>query len=112
MSEIYTTGAWRPKPGREQDFVAAWTTFAGWTSTLPGAGTVRLARDAGDPERFVSLSRWQNEDVVRAWRSSPEYRERIGRVLQHVDGFEPAELTVMVTAVPETAAVGQTGGQA
>ena len=111
MSEIYTTGVWRPKPGREREFVEAWTTFAGWAATMPGAGTLRLARDAGDPGRFVSLARWQNEDVVRAWKASPQFRERIGRVLQHVDGFEPAELTVMVDAAPAMAAATQAGGQ-
>jgi heme-degrading monooxygenase HmoA len=112
MNEVYTTGAWRPKPGREQEFVDAWTAFAGWAAGMLGAGTLRLTRDGGDPRRYVSLGRWQSEEAVRAWKSSPEFRERIGRVLQHVDGFEPAELTVVATAGREASAgLTEAGGQ-
>ena len=103
MTEVYTTGTWRPKPGREEEFVAAWTAFAGWAAASDGAGTLRLTRDRGDSARFVSLGRWQNGEVVAAWKGSPEFRERIGRVLQHVDDFVPAELDVVVTATPDRA---------
>lgn len=96
MSELYTTGTWRPKPGRDAEFVAAWQEFAAWAAAMPGAGTLRLTRDTGDAGRYVSLGRWQDDEAVRAWKASADFRERIGRVLQHVDGFEPAELAVLV----------------
>ena len=105
MPELYTTGVWRPKPGREDAFVTAWTEFARWASGMPGAGTLRLARDAGDRGRFMSLARWQDAAAVRGWEGSPEFRERLGRVLRHVDGFEPAELSVIVTVAHDAAAV-------
>jgi hypothetical protein len=36
---------------------------------------------------------------VRAWKSSPEFRERMAQVLRHVDAFEPTELEVVTKVV-------------
>ncbi len=98
MTDIYTMGTWTPAEGKTDAFSEAWAEFAGWASAMPGAGTLRLARDARNPRRFVSFGVWQNVESVRAWKSSPEFRERIARVLQHVDEFEPTELGVVATA--------------
>lgn len=98
MSELYTQGSWTPSPGKEEAFVEAWSEFAGWASGRPGAGTLRLARDVRNWERFVSFGTWDSADDVRAWKSHPEFRERIARVLQHVDEFEPTELELVASA--------------
>lgn len=96
MTEVYTTGSWKPNAGQEDAFVEAWRDFARWASDMPGAGTVRLARDLRDPERFVSFAAWESIEAVRAWKSSPEFKERMGRVQVHVDKFAPTELEVVV----------------
>ena len=98
MSEIYTTGRWKPGAGKEDAFVEAWARFAAWASGLPGAGTLRLTRDLRDAGVFVSFGRWGTIDAVRAWKSAPDFRERLARVLQHVDEFEPTELELVATA--------------
>jgi heme-degrading monooxygenase HmoA len=98
MSEIYTTGSWRPNAGSEEAFVEAWAQFAGWASSMAGAGTLRLVRDLHEPGRFVSFGGWESIEQVRAWKSSPEFRERMAQVLQHVDQFEPTELALVTTA--------------
>ena len=98
MAEVYTTGSWKTKPEQEQAFIEAWLEFAAWASASSGAGTLRLARDVRSRDRFVSFGRWDSIDSVRAWKTSPEFRERIGRVVQHVDEFEPTELVVAATA--------------
>jgi heme-degrading monooxygenase HmoA len=95
---VYTTGSWKPNPGSEEAFVEAWSQFAGWASSMPGAGTLRLVRDLGEPGRFVSFGAWDDIDHVRAWKSSPEFRERMARVLQHIDDFQPTELALVATA--------------
>ena len=92
MTEVFTTGTWRAKPGQEDDFVAAWTDFASWASGFEGVGTLRLARDLSDPEQFVSFASWANIDLVHAWKGSPEFRERMARVQEHVAEFRPSEL--------------------
>src|SRR5262249_42064890 len=97
-SEVYTTGSWKPNPGSEEAFVDAWKAFAGWASARPGAGTLRLVRDLQEPGRFVSFGAWESLDHVRAWKGSPEFRERMAQVLQHVDDFRPTELELVAAA--------------
>jgi heme-degrading monooxygenase HmoA len=98
MTQLFTQGRWKPAAGREDVFVEAWIAFAGWASGMPGAGTLRLARDVRSWDRFVSFGTWNSADAVRAWKSHPEFKERIAQVLQHVDEFEPTELTLVATA--------------
>ncbi len=102
MSEIHTTGTWRPTAGDESAFIEAWAEFAGWASRMPGAGELRLTRDVRDERRFVSFGAWQSNEAVRAWKGSPEFRERMAQVLRHVDEFEATELEVVATATSGT----------
>ena len=97
MAELMTTGIWTVSPTKEAVFIEAWTSFAEWASSMPGAGALRLGRDTGDARRFVSYGAWENVDAVRAWKSAPEFRERIAQVLQYVDDFQPSELDVVAT---------------
>jgi heme-degrading monooxygenase HmoA len=98
MGEVVTTGRWKPNAGREEAFVEAWANFAAWASSRPGAGVLCLARDTRDPGVFVSFGTWQSIEAVRAWKSAPEFRERMARALEHVAEFEPSELAVAATA--------------
>ena len=95
---VYTSGSWTPNPGSEEAFVDAWQRFAAWASGRPGAGRLLLVRDLRDPQRFVSFGDWESIDEVRAWKTSPEFRERMAQVLQHVDDFHPAELKLVASA--------------
>jgi len=97
MTELITTGAWRPKEGAEDAFVAAWVEFASWASGMAGAGLLRLGRDARDPTRFVSFGTWVSAEAAHDWKASPEFRERMARVQEHVEQFEPAELDLVAT---------------
>jgi heme-degrading monooxygenase HmoA len=98
MGDIYTTGSWKPSAGSEDAFVEAWKAFAGWACGQPGAGTLRLVRDLHEPGRFVSFGAWDSIDEVRAWKQSPEFRERMAQVIQHVEVFEPTELELVAAA--------------
>jgi heme-degrading monooxygenase HmoA len=98
VDEIFTTGRWKPNAGKEEAFVEAWAAFAVWASEMPGAGTLRLTRDIQEAQVFLSFGAWESIDAVRTWKSAPDFRERIARVLQHVDEFEPSELTLVATA--------------
>ena len=92
-------------PTKEAAFIEAWTSFAEWASSMPGAGALRLGRDTGDVPRFVSYGAWENVDAVRAWKSTPEFRERIAQVLQYVDDFHPSELDVVASYAEGSRAV-------
>ena len=95
---IYTMGAWSPNPGREGVFVEAWSEFAAWASSMPGAGRLRLVRDLTEPEHFTSFGEWETVDDVRAWKTSPEFRERMAQVLQYAGSFHLSELEVVAEA--------------
>jgi heme-degrading monooxygenase HmoA len=95
---VYTSGSWTLNPGSEESFIDAWQRFAAWASAMPGAGRLHLVRDVREPQRFVSFGSWDSIDEVRAWKTSPEFRERMAQVLQHVDEFQPAELTLVASA--------------
>jgi heme-degrading monooxygenase HmoA len=97
MSEFYTTGNWTPKADEEEAFIEAWLEFADWARQIPGARTLRLARDMSDQTRFVSFGRWESIEAVRAWKGSPEFQERMSHVQEHVAQFVPAELEVIAT---------------
>ena len=98
MSELTTKGTWIVDPAKEIAFVDAWATFAEWASAMPGATTLRLARDETNARRFVSFALWESPEAVRAWKAGPEFKERMAHVLQHVDEFLPEELPVVASA--------------
>jgi len=110
VATVYTSGTWRPSPGREEAFVEAWGQFAAWASTMPGAGQLRLTRDLYEEGRYVSIGDWSSESAVRTWKGSPEFKERMAQVLQHVGEFQSAELGLLAkaengAAAPETPSV-------
>ena len=100
---IYTTGSWKPFPGREDAFLEAWAEFMTWATSLPGAGAAVLGRDERDPGRLVSFAAWQSIDAVRGWKDSPEFKPRMARVQEHVDKFAPTELDVVLQIEPRHA---------
>jgi len=102
MSDVYTTGSWKPFPGEEDAFVEAWAAFADWASEQPGAGVARLARDLRDPERFVSFMDWESIEAVRSWKGSPEFKERMSPVQKHIDQFTPTELELVASCGSDT----------
>ena len=91
MYEIFTHGRFEVDPGNEGAFVAAWSDFASWTSERPGAGTLRLLRDIRNPGRFFSVGEWDDADAIRAWKSSAELKDRLGRVVREASSFDPTE---------------------
>jgi len=90
MPETYSSGRWVVKSGEEDAFVREWTSFVTWSSSMAGAGTFRLTRDTDRPSNYLSFAPWESSDALDAWRSSPEFRERLGRVRSHCEDFEPS----------------------
>ena len=102
MAEMITTGIWMVEESKQDAFLEEWAAFAGWASAMTGAETLRIGRDVADPSRFVSFGAWESADVVHAWKAHPEFRDRIARVLQHVDQFHPSELHGLALATAGT----------
>jgi heme-degrading monooxygenase HmoA len=105
MTELVTTGVWRVRPGHEAEFIEEWTRFAQWASSMAGSTTLRLACDNADPQRYVSFAPWTDAESAHAWKLSPEFRERIAQILQHVQDFQPTELSVVAVVAAAPAAI-------
>jgi heme-degrading monooxygenase HmoA len=91
MSETYSSGVWTPKEGEEEAFVDAWTEFARWLTTMPGAGTARLTRTLSEPRRYLSFAPWESAEAMHAWRNAPDFPGRLAAVREHVAEFIPSE---------------------
>jgi heme-degrading monooxygenase HmoA len=101
MAEFYSSGVWIPNEGDEDDFVAAWTDFAGWACSMPGAtGEARLLHDLRQPGRYLSILSWESMEAIKEWKGSPDWGERMGPVQAHVDKFEPTEMEVVAVGKP------------
>src|SRR5262245_47098447 len=89
MSEVWSSGVWIVKPGKADEFIAAWTEFAEWSSATYGGTMAWLLRRRDRPEEFLSIGPWPDDETIAAWRADPEFGARISRVRELLDGFEP-----------------------
>jgi heme-degrading monooxygenase HmoA len=93
----YTLGIWRVKAGRGEEFIEAWTEFADWTAAnIEGAGRGTLLRDLDDGHRFVSVGPWESLVAIQRWRQDPGWGERVSRIREMLEGFEPSTLELVV----------------
>jgi quinol monooxygenase YgiN len=89
MAEIYTSGSWVVKEGREKEFIDAWRDLAEWTKVeIGGAGNPVLLRDGDNPRRFLSFGPWDDVEAVEAWRTSEGFQLRIGKVRELLEDLE------------------------
>lgn len=95
METFYTHTTWHVKPGREDDFVERWSEWIDWSRAAGLREDALLLRDVDAPRTFVSFGRWESVDVVRGWRAEPGYQQRVERLHEVVDGFEPRTLEVV-----------------
>lgn len=85
----YTLTVWRVKPGRDDDFVAAWHALAQWTIENGYEVKGTLLRDHEHAGRYVSFGLWRSADSAGSWRVSSGYSEHVARLEETLDGFEP-----------------------
>jgi heme-degrading monooxygenase HmoA len=102
MYEIFTYGRFEVEPENEEAFKEAWAEFAAWASQRGGAQTLRLVRDVRNPGRFFSFGQWDDAEAVANWKSQPEFKERLGRLVAQAKEFEPTELVVLRKAADGT----------
>jgi quinol monooxygenase YgiN len=93
VNDVWTSGAWTAKDGRAEDFVAAWSEFAEWSArTQHPERRAWLLRDREHPNVFVSIGPWPSEAAVEAWRADPGFRQRVVRIRELLESFEPRTL--------------------
>jgi hypothetical protein len=88
MPRVWTYGLWRVKPGREQDFVAAWRELVPLGTDL-GGGDPTLLRDA-ETGVFHSFGSWPGRDAIQRFRE--QLGPRLGTMNELLEGFEASTL--------------------
>ena len=96
MATVYTSGEWRTKEGREQDFMSLWQDFASWTiENFPEAAGAKLLQNRDNSTSFISIGQWEKEEAIPAWRGSEEFQERMAKIRETLDGMEMRSLDVV-----------------
>jgi heme-degrading monooxygenase HmoA len=90
--EPYTHTTWVVKPGQEEAFVERWAEWAEWARSEGFRAQALLLRDLDRPRTFVSFGPWESVAAVRHWRGSPGYQERVSRLHDVLESFEPRTL--------------------
>jgi heme-degrading monooxygenase HmoA len=92
MGAPFTHTTWQVKPGQEDEFVRRWLEWAEWSHRQGLRAHARLLRDLENPSTFVSFGPWETTAAVRAWRGEAGYHERVARLQELVEHFEPRTL--------------------
>jgi len=95
VERYYTHTTWRVKAGREQEFAERWAEWVEWSRRQGLREQALLLRDVESPQVFVSFGPWESVEVARGWRALPGYQERVARLQEVLDGFEPRTLEVV-----------------
>jgi heme-degrading monooxygenase HmoA len=94
MENPYTHTTWHVKAGQEDEFVERWGAWVDWSHRAGLTAPALLLRDRESPQTFVSFGPWESMDAVRNWRALAGYQERVARLSEVVDSFEPRTLEV------------------
>jgi heme-degrading monooxygenase HmoA len=94
--------SWLVYPGREEEFLAAWTDLMHWTmQEAPGqVGSVPLYRDFHQNNRFFCPMAWESVEAIAVWRANQEYQTRIKHIEQLCAELETRTLAQVTKLSP------------
>jgi quinol monooxygenase YgiN len=97
--EVYTSGDWVVKAGKEDEFVKRWQEFAQWTDkNIEGSGDFYLIQDQQNPKHFLSFGSWTSPEVVSKWRQLPEFQAFLGKCKELCDDFKAGDYMLRVSS--------------
>ena len=102
----WTLDSWLVYPGREEEFVAAWTDLMQWTmQEVPGqVSSIPLYRDFQQSSRFFCPMAWESVEAIATWRANQGYQNRIEHIEQLCAERESRTL-IQVTKLSPSAAL-------
>ncbi|MGP9821905.1 antibiotic biosynthesis monooxygenase family protein [Salinarimonas sp. NSM] len=76
-----------PTDGRRADYMAMAADLRGLLETIPGFISVERFESLAEPGKLLSLSFWEDEDAIRAWRETRAHRvaQALGRSTMFAD---------------------------
>jgi quinol monooxygenase YgiN len=101
IGQLYTSGQWLVKPGKEPEFISAWDTFVQWTVlNQAGAGSGHLIQDTANSRSFLSFAPWDSQDAIQQWRQKPEFQSFVNRARELCDDIKPSTFTLVALGIP------------
>ncbi len=78
----YTLATWKVKPGREQQFIEAWTNLGNVFTKLknPPVEKGTLIQSLTEPTLFYSFGPWKKLEDIEAMRQNPEVQEALQKL--------------------------------
>lgn len=78
MSESFASGTWHVLPGKDAEFVHAWTEFLRWTAgAYPELVVASLLKNEEAPGHYVSVAEWGDAATRARWKADPEFAVKI-----------------------------------
>lgn len=76
-----------PKEGRREDYMAMAAELRGLLAEIPGFVSVERFESLTEPGKLLSLSFWEDEEAIRAWRETRAHRvaQALGRSAMFAD---------------------------
>ncbi len=96
LEQIFTSGSWFAKKGREADFIKEWQAFADWAQENNlGSGNPYLLQDLNNPQHFISFGPWPTIEAIQTWRKTAQFKAFVEKVKNLCEKFEPFTLRVV-----------------
>jgi quinol monooxygenase YgiN len=87
--QSYSSGEWLVRPGSEEEFIEAWTSFIEWSlENAAGAESFVLVRSMDEPRKFLSLGAWESQEAQEAWREMPRMQVILGQCRALCDEYD------------------------
>ena len=84
----WASGRWQVKEGEVDEFIQRWSAWISDVSqNVPGFRSARMLRAEGDPLRFTSVSEFDDDASLKAWKTSQGFRENIESCKELCDEF-------------------------
>ena len=89
--QIYTLAKWVVRPGREDDFAAAWRALGAQFRKLPSPpiGDGKLLQSLTNPAVHYSFGPWESAKAIAAMREDPSAQAAIQKVVALCEDAQP-----------------------
>jgi quinol monooxygenase YgiN len=100
IGQLFTSGEWLVKPGKESESFEAWNSFAKWTSeSQVGAGIGHLLQDSENTRSFLSFGPWENGEAIDQWCQETDFQVFLEKARELCDDIKPRTLE-LISLVP------------
>ncbi|OGE11150.1 hypothetical protein A3A60_03520 [Candidatus Curtissbacteria bacterium RIFCSPLOWO2_01_FULL_42_26] len=96
LNQLFTSGIWVTKEGKEKDFVKEWEAFANWSvRNKLGSQTPYLLQDINNPRYSISFGPWPDLAIIEKWRQTKEFQAFVKKVKDLCEKLDPSTLKVV-----------------